>query len=176
LETTPPDRDGRGGVSLRDLIRNALRMAPDRLVIGEIRGVEAIDMIQAMATGHSGTIGVIHGNSPREVIARLETMILMSGISLPHSDVRKLIASTIHLVVHMERMQDGSRKVTYITEIRGLEREEIAFNDLFVYRYDKVDAQGKFIGALKPAIRYYPLFFQKLQKLNLVSDKIFVSE
>ncbi len=176
LETTPPDRDGRGGVFLRDLIRNALRMAPDRLVIGEIRGAEAIDMIQAMATGHTGTIGIIHGNSPREVIARLETMILMSGINLPHWDVRKLIASTIQLVVHMERMQDGSRKVTYITEIRGLDRDAIAFNDLFVYRYDKIDEQGKLIGALKPAIRYYPLFFQKLQKMNLVSDKIFVSE
>ena len=176
LETRPPDENDRGGVSLRDLIRNSLRMAPDRLVIGEIRGAEAVDMIQALATGHSGTIGVMHGNSPREVIARLETMILMSGINIPHWDVRKLIASTVQLIVHMERMQDGSRKITHMTEIRGLEKEEIAFNDLFLYRYDRVDEQGKLIGTLRPAIRYYPLFFQKLQKMDLVSDKIFVKD
>lgn len=176
LETRTPDREGKGGVSLRDLIRNALRMAPDRLVIGEVRGAEAIDMIQAMATGHTGTIGIIHGNSPKEVIARLETMVLMSGIALPLWEVRKLIASTIHLVVHLERMQDGSRKVTYITEIRGLDKDEIIFNDLFVFRFDKIDEHGRVIGALKPSIRYYPLFFQKLQKMRLISDKIFVSE
>ena len=176
LETRPPDENDKGGVTLRDLIRNALRMAPERLVIGEIRGAEAIDMIQALATGHSGTIGVIHGNSPTEVIARLEAMVLMSGINIPHSDVRKLIASTIQLIVHMERMRDGSRKVTYMTEIRGLDREEIAFNDLFLYRYDKADAEGRLIGSLRPSIRYYPLFFQKLQKMNLVSDKIFVKD
>jgi len=176
LETRTPDREGKGGVSLRDLIRNALRMAPDRLIVGEVRGAEAIDMIQAMATGHTGTIGVIHGNSPKEVIARLETMMLMSGLSLPLWEVRKLIASTIHLVVHLERLQDGSRKVTYITEIRGMEREEYLFNDLFVFRFDKIDAAGKVLGGLRASIRYYPLFFQKLQKLNLISDKIFVNE
>jgi len=175
LETRTPDREGKGGVSLRDLIRNALRMAPDRLVIGEIRGVEAVDMFQAMATGHAGTIGIVHGNSPRDVIARLETMVLMSGIQLPLSEVRKMIASTINLVVHMERSQDGSRKVTYITEIRGMERDEIIFNDLFAMRFEK-DKEGKVISVLKPCIRYYPLFFQKLQKMSLVSDKIFVSD
>ena len=176
LETRTPDREGKGEVSLRDLIRNSLRMAPDRLVIGEVRGVEAIDMIQAMSTGHSGTIGIIHGNSPREVISRLETMILMSGISLPLWDVRKLIASTIHLVVHLQRMPDGTRKVTHLTEIRGMEKEELVFNDLFLFRAEKIDESGKIIGKLKPTIRYYPLFFQKLQKLNLIPDKIFVNE
>jgi len=176
LETRTPDRDGKGGVSLRDLIRNALRMAPDRLVVGEVRGAEAIDMIQAMATGHTGTIGVVHGNSPKEVVARLETMVLMSGLNLPMAEVRKLIASTIHLIVHLERLQDGSRKITYITEIRGMDREDVIFNDLFVFHFDKMDEHGKVKGSLKPSIRYYPLFFQKLQKLNLISDKVFVSE
>jgi len=176
LETRTPDREGKGEVALRDLIRNALRMAPDRLVIGEVRGAEAIDMIQAMATGHSGTIGIIHGNSPREVISRLETMILMSGINIPLWEARKLIASTIHMIVHMDRFSDGSRKITYITEIRGMEKEEIVFNDLFLHRITKIDQAGKVFGKLKPAIRYYPKFFQKLQKLSLVSDKIFVNE
>ena len=176
LETRTPDREGKGGVSIRDLIRNALRMAPDRLVIGEVRGAEAIDMIQAMATGHAGTVGIIHGNSPKEVIARLETMILMSGINLPLWEIRKLISSTIHLVVHMERMQDGTRKVTYITEIRGLEAGEVHFNDLFVFQVTKIDEHGKVVGGLKPTMRYYPLFFQKLQRLNLISDQIFANE
>jgi pilus assembly protein CpaF len=103
-------------------------------------------------------------------------MILMSGINLPLWDVRKMIASTVHLIVHLDRMQDGTRKITYMTEIRGLDREEIAFNDLFLFRLEKIDEQGKVIGQLKPSIRYYPLFFHKLQKLNLISDKIFVSE
>lgn len=176
LETRTPDKEGRGEVTLRDLIHNALRMAPDRLVIGEVRGVEALDMIQAMSTGHSGTLGIIHGNSPREVIARLETMVLMSGINLSLLEVRRLIVSTVNVVAHLERMQDGTRKFTSVTEIRGLEAGEIVFNDLFVFRFEKIDAQGKVIGTLKPSIRYYPLFFPKLQKLNLISDKIFVSE
>jgi len=175
LETRTPDRDGRGGVTLRDLIRNALRMAPDRIVVGEVRGAEAIDMVQAMATGHAGTIGIIHGNSPKEVIARLETMMLMSGINLPLWEIRKLISSTIHLVVHVERMPDGGRKITYITEIRGMEKEEVLFNDLFVWRAELLNADGT-KGILKPSIRYYPLFFQKLQKLGLITDKVFVSE
>ena len=175
LETRIPDREGKGGVSLRDLIRNSLRMAPDRLVIGEVRGAEAIDMLQAMATGHTGTIGIVHGNSPRDVIARIETMVLMSGVQLPIWEIKKLIASTINLVVHLERGADGSRKITHMTEIRGMEREEIIFNDIFTMRYDKT-GDGKTSMALRPCIRYYPLFFQKLQKMNLVSDKIFVNE
>jgi len=129
-----------------------------------------------MATGHSGTIGIIHGNSPKDVIARLETMVLMSGISLPLWEVRKLIASTINLLVHQARLSDGSRKITYITEVRGIEREEIVLNDLFVFRTDKIDEAGKVIGSLKPCIKYYPLFFQKFQKLNLLADNIFVND
>jgi len=176
LETRTPDINGKGGVGLRELIRNALRMAPDRLVVGEVRGEEAIDMIQAMATGHSGTVGVVHGNSPRDVIARIETMVLMSGIRLPLEDVRKMIASTLNLIVHQERMRDGSRRITYITEIRGLDKAEIILNDLFTFKLDKYDESGKVIGALKSSIRYYPLFFQKLQKMGLLADNIFVND
>lgn len=176
LETKVPDREGKGGVSLRDLIRNALRMAPDRLVVGEVRGEEALDMLQTMATGHSGTIGVIHGSSPKEVLSRLETMVMMSGVDLPLAEVRKLIASTINLIVHIERMQDGSRKVTYITELRGIEREELLLNDLFTFYFEKIDENGQVIGKLKPTLKYYPLFFRKFQKLSLVADDIFVSD
>ena len=175
LETRTPDESGKGGVAIRDLIHNSLRMSPDRLVIGEVRGSEAIDMLQAMATGHSGTIGVVHGNSPRDVIARLETMVLMSGVALPLWEVRKLIASTVNLVVHHERLRDGTRKITQITEVRGLDKDEVILNDLFVFQMEKVDEKGSIIGVLKPSIRYYPLFFPKLKKLGLVADDIFVT-
>lgn len=175
LETRTPDNAGKGEVTIRDLIRNAMRMAPDRVVIGEVRGAESIEMIQAMATGHSGTLGVIHGSSPRQVIARLETMILASGISLALAEVRKLIATTVQLVVHVERMLDGSRKITSITEIRGMDSGEIVFNDIFIYEMEKYE-EGKVIGKFRSSIRFYPLFFQRLQKLKLVYDKIFVND
>lgn len=176
LETRTPDREGKGGVILRDLIRNSLRMAPDRLVIGEVRGEEAIDMLQAMATGHSGTIGIVHGNSPKDVLSRLETMVLMSGVQLPLWEVRKLIASTVNLIVHQERFQDGSRKITYITELRGIERDEIMLNDLFTFHLEKFDENGKVIGILRPSIKYYPLFFQKFQRMGLLADNVFVND
>ncbi|MBU1999268.1 MAG: ATPase, T2SS/T4P/T4SS family [Candidatus Omnitrophota bacterium] len=173
LETKSADRDGKGEVTLRDLIRNALRMTPDRIIMGEVRGPEAIDMIQAMATGHSGTLGVVHGNSPKDVIARLETMIMMAGLDLPLSEIRKMIVSTINLIVHVERLQDGNRKVTYITEIRGIEQEEVFLNDLFVFDKLKIDENGHVIGELKPCIRYFPTFFPKFQKMGLLSEKAF---
>jgi pilus assembly protein CpaF len=173
LETRTADKDNKGEITLRDLIRNALRMTPDRLVIGEVRGGEAIDMLQAMATGHTGTIGIVHGNSPRDVVARLETMVLMSGVQLPLWEIRKLIASTIQLVVHVERLQDGSRKVTYISEVRGIDREEMQFNDLFTFQVEKIDPAGKVLGVLKPSMRYYPLFYHRFQKMGLLSDNVF---
>lgn len=176
LETSMADKDGQGGVSLRDLIRNALRMTPDRLILGEVRGSESIDMIQAMATGHSGTIGIVHGNSPSEVVSRLETMILMAGMNIPLTEVRKLIGSTVQLIVHMEKVSDGSRRITYITEVRGIEHEHIVFNDLFVCRFEKKDEAGKDIWNLMPAMRNYPLFFQRLEKLNLVTNRVFSKE
>lgn len=176
LETRPPDQDGKYKVSIRDLITNSLRMAPDRLIVGEVRGEEALDMLHAMATGHSGTLVVIHGNSPKDVIARLETMVLMSGISLPLAEARKMIASTVNLIVHLQRMQDGSRKVTYITEVRGLGDEGIILNDLFAFQLEKTDANGKIIGSLKPSLRFYPLFFQKFERLGISVENIFAND
>lgn len=148
LETRLPDRDGKGGITLRDLIANAMRMTPDRLIIGEIRGPEAIDLIQAMATGHAGTLGVLHGNSPREVLARLETMILLSGVQLPLPDIRKLIASTIQIIVHLQRL-DGRRQVTSITAIDCLRQGEIILKDLFGYGFERKDESGKDVYGLK---------------------------
>jgi len=176
LETRPPDQDGKYRATIRDLITNSLRMAPDRLIVGEVRGEEALDMIHAMATGHSGTLVVIHGNSPKDVIARLETMVLMSGISLPLAEARKMIASTVNLVVHMQRMMDGTRKVTYITELRGMGDEGIVLNDLFAYQLEKTDASGKVVGSLKPSLRFYPLFFQRFERLGISVDKIFSND
>lgn len=175
METRTPDENGKGGVSLKDLISNSLRMTPDRIIIGEVRGEEAINMFQAMATGHSGTIGVVHGNSPKDVIARLETMILMSGMNIPLLESRKVIASTINVIVHMERVQDGSRKVTYITEVRGLDNGEVMLNDLFTFRFERIE-NDKVVGSLKPTIKYYPLFFQRFQKFGLLPNDIFVSD
>ncbi|MCX5701310.1 MAG: ATPase, T2SS/T4P/T4SS family [Candidatus Omnitrophica bacterium] len=175
METRTADENGKGGVTLKDLIANSLRMTPDRIIIGEVRGEEAINMFQAMATGHSGTIGVVHGNSPKDVIARLETMILMSGMNIPISESRKVIASTINVIVHLERMQDGTRKVAYITEVRGLDSGEVMLNDLFTFIFERVENE-KVIGKLKPTIKYYPLFFQRFQKFGLLANDIFVSE
>jgi len=175
METRTPDENGKGGVSLKDLISNSLRMTPDRIIIGEVRGEEAINMFQAMATGHSGTIGVVHGNSPKDVVARLETMVLMSGMNIPLLESRKLIASNIHVIAHLERVRDGSRKVTYITEVRGLDNNEFMLNDLFTFRFEKME-NDKVVGSLKPTIKYYPLFFQRFQKLNLLANDIFVSD
>ncbi len=175
METRTPDENGKGGVSLKDLISNSLRMAPDRIIVGEVRGEEAINMFQAMATGHSGTIGIVHGNSPKDVVARLETMVLMSGMNIPLLESRKLISSAINLIVHLEKMRDGSRKVTYITEVRGLDNNEIVLNDLFTFTFERME-NDKVIGTLKPTIKYYPLFFQRFQKLGLLPNDIFVSD
>jgi pilus assembly protein CpaF len=176
LETRTAARDGKGEVSIRDLIRNSLRMAPDRLIIGEVRGGEAIDMIQAMATGHSGTIGIVHGNSPKDVLARLETMVLMSGLNLPLWEIRKMICSTINVIVHQERLRDGTRRITYITELRGTEHEEYVLNDLFTFQVATIEDNETVHGALKPSMRYYPLFFQKFQKMGLLRDDVFTRE
>ena len=166
LETRAPDPDGRGEVTLRHLIRNALRMAPDRLVIGEVRGAEAIDMVQAMATGHTGTLGVIHGSSPAEVLMRLETMILMSGIALPLVEVRRLIAATVQLVVHMERSPAG-RLVTAITEVRGMSHDtgELILNDLFL--------RPPGAAKLDPVLHNYPLFYEPLKERGLLDTEVF---
>ncbi len=176
LETRHPDVNGKGEVTLRDLIRNALRMSPDRLVFGEIRGLEAIDMLQAMATGHAGSIGIIHGNSPKEAISRLESLVLMLGLNLSSGEIRKIIAGTINLIVHMERFRDGIRRITYITEIRDIRGEEMVFNDLFTFQQERAQVGGPVVGQLKVALKYYPLFFPRLEKEGLVTGKNFATD
>ena len=151
LESRPPNIEGRGEVAIRDLVRNALRMRPDRIVVGEVRGGEALDMLQAMNTGHDGSISTIHANSPRDVLSRLETMTLMAGMDLTMRAVREQIAAAIDLIVHQARMKDGTRRFTHVTEVVGMEGEMITTQDLFLFDYKAgMDEHGKFLGHLKP--------------------------
>ena len=151
LEARPPNIEGRGAVTIRDLVRNSLRMRPDRIVVGECRGGEALDMLQAMNTGHDGSLTTVHANSPRDVIARLETMVLMSGMDLPIRAIREQIASAIQLIVHMARLSDGTRKIVAISEVVGLEGERITMQDLFRFRQTGLDAEGKVLGYFEAA-------------------------
>ncbi|MEN6462252.1 MAG: ATPase, T2SS/T4P/T4SS family, partial [Syntrophomonas sp.] len=146
LETRPANIDNRGEISIRDLVRNSLRMRPDRLVVGEVRGGEALDMLQAMNTGHDGSLTTGHSNSPRDMISRLETMVLMAGIDLPIKAIREQIASAIDIIVHQSRLQDGSRKITYITEVLGMEGEIITLQDIFVFDQQGLDEKGNVKG------------------------------
>jgi pilus assembly protein CpaF len=151
LEYRPPNIEGRGEVTIRHLVRNALRMRPDRIVVGEVRGGEALDMLQAMNTGHDGSISTIHANSPRDVLSRLETMTLMAGMELTVRAVREQVAAAINLIVHQSRLKDGSRRVTHITEIVGMEGDVITLQDLFLFDFRAgMDEQGKFLGQLRP--------------------------
>jgi pilus assembly protein CpaF len=150
LETKLPGVDGTGGVSIRELVRNALRMRPDRLVVGEVRGGEALDMLQAMNTGHSGSLTTLHANTPRDAIARLETTALMSGIDLPVIALRRQIAAAINLIVHMARLPDGTRKATQISEVVGLEGDVVTLNDIYKFQQTGVSQDGKILGDIKP--------------------------
>ena len=163
LETRLPNVDGSGAVSIRDLVRNALRMRPDRLVVGEVRGGEALDMLQAMNTGHAGSLTTLHANSPRDAIARLETMALMAGVDLPVTAIRKQISSAINLVVHMNRLPDGSRKAIQITEISGMEGDVVTQTDIYKYISSGVGGDGKARGELKPT-GLRPLFTPRLEQ------------
>ncbi len=162
METKLPGVDGIGAVTVRDLVRNALRMRPDRLVVGEVRGGEALDMLQAMNTGHSGSITTLHANSPRDAIARIETMSMMAGLDLPIIAIRRQISSAINLIVHQTRLQDGSRKTTQITEVGGMEGDVVVLTDIFKFEQTGIGEGGKVLGQLKPTgIR--PLFSPKLE-------------
>lgn len=161
LEARPPNIEGKGAVTIRDLVINCLRMRPERIVVGECRGREALDMLQAMNTGHDGSLTTGHANSPRDMLARLETMVLMAGMDLPVSAIRQQMASAVDLIVQQSRMRDGSRKVTNITEIQGMEGEIITLQDVFLFQQEGFDA-GKIIGQLKPTgVR--PRFMPKLE-------------
>ena len=150
LEARPPNIEGKGAVTIRDLVRNALRMRPDRIIVGECRGPEALDMLQAMNTGHDGSLTTIHANTPRDVISRLETMVLMSGMELPVRAIREQVAAAIDLIVHESRFSDGTRKVVKITEVVGLEGDLITMQDIFEYRQTGLDEDGNVIGSFAP--------------------------
>ena len=150
LEARPPNIEGRGAITIRDLVRNALRMRPDRIVVGEVRGGEALDMLQAMNTGHEGSLTTVHANAPRDVISRLETMVLMSGLELPVRAIREQIGAAIHLIVHTSRYSDGSRKIARVTEVVGLEGDQITMQDIFAFQQTGVDARGRVTGDFKP--------------------------
>ena len=150
LESRPARIDGSGRISIRDLVVNALRMRPDRIVIGECRSGEALDMLQAMNTGHDGSLTTVHANSPRDTLARLETLVLMSGVDLPQRAIREQIASAIHLIVQQARLRDGSRRVTNITEVVGREGDTITLQDVFLFEETGVDGNGRLQGKLSP--------------------------
>lgn len=150
LESRPANIEGKGKVTIRDLVVNALRMRPDRIIVGEVRSGEALDMLQAMNTGHDGSLTTIHANSPRDSLSRIETMVLMSGMELPSRAIREQIASAINLIVHVGRFNDGTRKISKITEIIGMEGETITLQDIFVFRHDGFDERGAVLGKYLP--------------------------
>ena len=174
LEARPPNIEGKGQVAIRDLVRNALRMRPDRIIVGEVRGGEAIDMLQAMNTGHDGSICTVHANSPRDVLSRLETMTLMAGMELTMRAIREQIASAIEVIVHQERMKDGTRRITHVSEVVGMEGDIITLQDLFVFNFRAgVDGQGRVLGTLQPT-GLRPGFLEKLQDRGIsVSPALF---
>jgi len=162
LESRPPNVEGKGAVTIRDLVRNSLRMRPERIVIGEVRGGEALDMLQAMNTGHDGSLATGHANSPRDMIARLETMVLMGGVELPLKAIRQQIVGAIDVIVQQARLKDGSRKIINITEVQGLEGDVVVLQDIFTFKQQGLDSGGKIIGKLAPTgIR--PKFYDRLE-------------
>jgi pilus assembly protein CpaF len=175
LETRPPNIEGKGEVTQRDLVRNSLRMRPDRIVIGEVRGGEAIDMLQAMNTGHDGSLTTIHANTPRDALARLETMIQMTGMRLSDRAMRQQVASALDLVLQVARLSDGSRRVTSISEITGMEGETITMQEIFQFERTGVDSQGQVIGRFR-ATGIRPRFAERLKTCGLQLPRVFFEE
>jgi pilus assembly protein CpaF len=171
LEARPPNVEGKGQIAIRDLFRNALRMRPDRILIGECRGAETLDMLQAMNTGHDGSITTVHANSPRDVIARLDSMVLMSNVDLPIRAIREMVASAIHVVLHTARLSDGSRKITAISELVGLTNElELVFQDLFVFQQTGVEPDGTVNGQFLTTGKR-PTFFDEVKVKGVELDE-----
>jgi pilus assembly protein CpaF len=170
LETRPPNLEGVGQITMRDLVRNCLRMRPERIIVGEVRGPEAFDLLQAMNTGHDGSMGTVHANNPREAISRIENMIAMGGFTLPTKTVREQIAGAVSVIVQAQRLRDGSRKVTHVTEIVGMEGEVVTLQDIFVYEITGEDKNGKLIGrhkftGLRPKFYERARYFGKEREL-----------
>jgi pilus assembly protein CpaF len=166
LESRPANVEGRGEISIRDLVINCLRMRPDRIVVGECRGGEALDMLQAMNTGHDGSLTTAHANSARDTISRLETMCLMAGMDLPVRAIREQIASAVNVIVQQERMQDGSRRVVTISEVDGMEGDVIKMNEIFRFEQTGLDENNRVMGSLRPT-GVQPRFLERFEKYNL---------
>ena len=166
LETRPANVEGKGEIKQRDLVKNALRMRPERIILGEIRAEEAFDMLQAMNTGHDGSLATIHANTPRDALARLENMIAMTGMDLPSKMVHHQIASAIHIIIQLARLEDGSRKLLYMSEIQGMEGDVITMSDIYLFERRGLDESGKVLGQIK-ATGVIPIFYEKLQRRGI---------
>jgi pilus assembly protein CpaF len=167
LESRPANIEGRGQVTIRDLVRNSLRMRPDRIIVGEVRGGEALDMLQAMNTGHDGSLSTIHANSPRDALSRLETMVLMAGFDLPMRAIREQESAALDVLVHLARLRDGSRRVVKVAEVEGMEGDTLVLQDIFYFDYSMgLDAEGHFLGCLK-STGLRPKFSRKLEDLGI---------
>ena len=169
LETRPPNLEGAGAITMRDLVKNCLRMRPERIIVGEVRGPEAFDLLQAMNTGHDGSMGTIHANTPRDALSRVENMVAMGGYSLPAKAVREQIASAINVIVQASRLRDGSRKITHITEVVGMEGEVVTLQDLFVFDFEGEDSRGRILGRHRPT-GLRPAFWDRARYYGLERD------
>jgi pilus assembly protein CpaF len=166
LEARPPNIEGEGAIPIRDLVRNSLRMRPDRIIVGECRGPEALDMLQAMNTGHDGSLSTVHANSPRDALARIETMVLMAGYDLPVRAIRQQVSSALDLIVHIERMEDGSRRCTAVTEVQRMESDVITMQDIFEFKIDSFAPDGTINGKLQ-STGLRPIFLDKFAKRGI---------
>ncbi|GAB3518110.1 CpaF family protein [Arthrobacter monumenti] len=174
LESRPANTEGKGAVTIRDLLRNSLRMRPDRIVVGEVRGGESLDMLQAMNTGHDGSLSTVHANSPRDAVARLETLVLMAGMDLPLRAIREQLASAVNLIIQIGRLRDGTRRITHVTEVQGMEGDIVTLQDAFVFDYSAgLDQAGRFLGKPIPTgIR--PRFIERFEDMGItVSPSVF---
>ena len=162
LESRPPNIEGRGEITIRNLVVNALRMRPDRIIVGEIRDEAALDMLQAMNTGHDGSITTVHSNSPRDTLSRIETLVLMANANLPSRAIREQVSSALDVIIHQERLRDGTRRITNITEVQGLEGDTIVLQDLFTFKRQGFSADGRIVGSHEPSgVR--PLFMERME-------------
>jgi pilus assembly protein CpaF len=179
METRPANIEGKGEVTQRDLVRNSLRMRPDRIIVGEVRGGEVLDMLQAMNTGHDGSLSTIHANSPRDALMRLETLVAMSGLNIPALSVKRYISSALNVIIHLSRLVDGTRKVTSIQEVSGMEGETVTLQEIFYFEQTGVDSQGLVKGRFR-ARGVRPRFVEKFKAMGIQvpptlfdSDKIY---
>jgi pilus assembly protein CpaF len=175
LEARPKNIEGEGEISIRALVRNSLRMRPDRIIVGEVRGAEALDMLQAMNTGHDGSLCTVHSNAPRDALSRIETMVLMAGYELPVRAIRQQVSSALDLIVHLDRLDDGSRRVTAVTEVQRMESDVITLQDIFEFKVDRVTSDRSILGALRPT-GLRPSFLHKFEKHGItLPANLFVS-